>query len=72
MRMVHVASSRRLRGDAAKDGRVDAMGCVGLFYPNFATFIVLGHKSSVAISFPIYRTPRVGGEECIQPSLSHP
>jgi hypothetical protein len=40
--------------------------------PNFATFIVLGHKSSVAISFPIYRTPRVGGEECIQSSLSHP
>jgi hypothetical protein len=30
----YVASSRRSHGDEAKDGRVDAMGCIGLFYPN--------------------------------------
>ena len=32
-RMVHVASSRRLRRVEAEDGRADATGCVGLFYP---------------------------------------
>jgi hypothetical protein len=30
-RMVHVASSRRSRGDEAQDGRVDVLGCIGLF-----------------------------------------
>jgi hypothetical protein len=53
------------RGDEAEDGRVDAMGCIGLFYPNFAIFVILGHKSSLVISFPINRTPRVGGEASI-------
>jgi hypothetical protein len=52
-------------GDEAKDGRVDAMGCIGLFYLNFAIFIVLGHKSSLANNFPIIRTPRAGGEVSI-------
>jgi hypothetical protein len=70
--MVHVALSRRSREDEAKDGRVDAMGCIGLFYPNFAIFVVLGHKSSLVISFPINRTPRTGGEVSIQPSSFHP
>ncbi len=70
--MVHVTSSQRSRGDKAKDGRVDAMGCIGLFYPNFIVFIVLDHKDSLVISFLINRTPRVGGEASIQPSLSHP
>jgi hypothetical protein len=60
-RVGHVASSRRSRGDEAEDRWVDAMGCIGLFYPNFAIFIVLGHKGSLVISFPINRTPRVGG-----------
>jgi hypothetical protein len=56
--MVHVASSRRSRGDEAEVGRVDATSCIGLFYPNFAVFIVLGHKSSLVICFPIIRTPK--------------
>jgi hypothetical protein len=42
--MVHVASSRRWREVEAEDGRVDAMGCIKLFYPNFVIFIVLGSK----------------------------
>jgi hypothetical protein len=32
--------------DEAEDGRVNAMGCIRFFYPNFAVFVVLGHKSS--------------------------
>jgi hypothetical protein len=36
--MVHVATSRRSRGDEAGDGRVDAIGCIGLLYPNFVIF----------------------------------
>jgi hypothetical protein len=70
--MMHVTSSQGLRGDEAEDGRVDAMGCIRLFYPNFTVFIVLGHKGSLIISFPINRTPRVGGEVRIPPCLSHP
>jgi hypothetical protein len=42
--MVHVASSRRSRGDEAENGWVDAMGCAGPFYPNFIIFIVLGPR----------------------------
>jgi hypothetical protein len=61
VQMVHVASSRRSREDEAEDERVDVTGCIGLFYPNFAIFIVLGHKDSLVISFSINRIPRVGG-----------
>jgi hypothetical protein len=43
-RMVHMASSRRSHGVEAKDGRVDAMGCIRLFYPNFAAFTELGSR----------------------------
>jgi hypothetical protein len=70
--MVHVASSWRSRGDEAEDGWVDAMGCIGLFYLNFVVFIILGHKGSLVINFPINRTPRVSREASIQPSLFHP
>jgi hypothetical protein len=42
--MVHVGSSRRLRRVEAEDRRVDAMGYIGLFYPNFVVFIVLGPR----------------------------
>jgi hypothetical protein len=42
--MVHVVSSRRSRGDEAEDRWVDVMRCIGVFYPNFAVFIVLGPK----------------------------
>jgi hypothetical protein len=69
--MVHVASLQKSRGDEAEDGRVDATGCIRLFYPNFVIFIVLGHKGSLVISFTINRTPRPGEEASIQPSLSH-
>jgi hypothetical protein len=48
------------------------MSYIGLFYPNFAIFVVLGRKGSLVFSFPINRTPRVGGEANIKPSLSHP
>jgi hypothetical protein len=42
--MVHVASSQRSRGVEAEDGRVDAMGCIRLFYPNFTFFYKLGRR----------------------------
>jgi hypothetical protein len=67
--MVHVTSSSRSCGDEAKDGWVDAMGCIGLFYPNFAIFVLLGHKGSLVISFPIKRPLRVDGED---QAFSHP
>jgi hypothetical protein len=54
--MVHVASSQRSCGDEAKDRWVDATGCIRLFYPKFAIFVVLGHQGSLVISFPINRT----------------
>jgi hypothetical protein len=59
--MVHMASSQRSRGDEAEGGRVDATGCIGLFYANFAVFVVLGHKDILVSSFPINSSPRVGG-----------
>jgi hypothetical protein len=43
-RVVHVASLWRSCEDEVKDGRVDATGCIGLFYPNFIIFVVLGPK----------------------------
>jgi hypothetical protein len=43
--MVHVASSRKSCGVEAEDRQVDAMGCIGLFYPKFIVFVVLGSKS---------------------------
>jgi hypothetical protein len=64
--MVHVASSQKSCGDEVEDRRVDAMGCIRVFYPNFAIFIVLGHKGSLVISFPIIRTPSAGGEVSTQ------
>jgi hypothetical protein len=60
--MVLVASSWRSHGDETEDGLVDATGHIGLFYPNFAVFVVLGHKGSLVINFPINSTPRAGGE----------
>jgi hypothetical protein len=53
VRMVDMASSWWSRGDEAEDRRVDATGSIRLFYPNFAVFIVLGHKGSLVISFSI-------------------
>jgi hypothetical protein len=42
--MVHMASSRRLHRVEGEDGRVDTMGCVGPFYPNFVILYVLGPR----------------------------
>jgi hypothetical protein len=41
---VHVASLRRSCGVEAKDGWINVMGYIRLFYPNFAIFIVLGPR----------------------------
>jgi hypothetical protein len=70
--MVHIALLWRSRGDEAEDGRVDVTGCIRLFYPNFAVFIIFGHKGTLVISFPIKMTPRVGGEDqaFIHPSVT--
>jgi hypothetical protein len=70
--MVHVVSSWRSHGDEAEDGRVDATGCIRLFYPNFVIFIVLGYKDILVISFAINKTPRTSGWVSTQSSLSHP
>jgi hypothetical protein len=43
-RMVHMASSRRLRQSHVEDERVDVTGCVGPCYPCFVVFFVLGRK----------------------------
>jgi hypothetical protein len=39
--VVHVAPSLRLRRVEAEDGWIDAMGCVGPYYPYFIIFYVL-------------------------------
>jgi hypothetical protein len=39
-----MASPRRSHEDEAKDGRVDATGCIGPLYPYFAIFVVLGPR----------------------------
>jgi hypothetical protein len=39
--MVHVTSSRMSHEDEVEDGRVDATGCIAVFYPYFVIFIVL-------------------------------
>jgi hypothetical protein len=70
--MVHVASSRMLHGNEAEDRRVDAMGCIRLFYPNFAIFLIFGHKGNLVIRCATNRTPGVVGEASIQPSLFQP
>jgi hypothetical protein len=44
-----MAPSRRLCQRQVEDGRVDAMGCVGLCYPIFAIFNVLGPRGIVVI-----------------------
>jgi hypothetical protein len=70
--MVHVPSLRRSCGYKDEDGWVDMTGCIGLFYPNFAIFNILGRKGSLVISFLINSTPRASGVVSIQPFLSHP
>jgi hypothetical protein len=43
-RVVHVASLWRSHEDEAEDGWVDVTGYIGLFYPYFAIFVVLGSR----------------------------
>jgi hypothetical protein len=69
--MMHVVSSRRSRGVEAEDGWINAMDYIRLFYSNFTIFIVLCHKGSLVISFPINRISMAGGEVSTQSSLSH-
>jgi hypothetical protein len=47
--MVHVAPLRRLRWRQDEDGRVDATGCVGPYYPTFVIFNVLVPRGIVVI-----------------------
>jgi hypothetical protein len=42
--MVHVTSPQRLHLVVAEDRRVDAMGRIRPFYPNFTVFYVLGTR----------------------------
>jgi hypothetical protein len=46
---VHVAPSQRLRRRQAEDGRADATGCVGHYYPCFVIFFLLGSRGVVVI-----------------------
>jgi hypothetical protein len=48
-REVHAAPSGRLRWSQVEDERVDAMGCVGLCYPCYVVFILLGPRGNVII-----------------------
>jgi hypothetical protein len=47
MRMVHVASSQRLRRDQVKDRRVNATDYIRPYYPCFVIFIVLVPRGSL-------------------------
>jgi hypothetical protein len=41
-RVMHIAPSWRSCENQVKDGWVNAMGCIGPYYPYFVVFIVLG------------------------------
>jgi hypothetical protein len=49
--MVHVTSSCRLRRIKAEDERIDAMGRIGPFYPNFVVFYVLVLRGIIVVVF---------------------
>jgi hypothetical protein len=55
MRIVHIASSQRLCRVKAKDGQIDAIGCIRLFYLNFAIFIMTKRHFNF-LTEPINRT----------------
>jgi hypothetical protein len=48
-RVMHVVISWRLHQSQVEDGRVDATGCIGSFYPTFTVFIVLCPRGSLVI-----------------------
>jgi hypothetical protein len=74
--VVHIVSSQRSCGSEEKYGRFNGVGCgaveVGPNYPSLDVSFLLAHMGIVVFSFPTNRTPRVGGESSVQPSLSHP
>jgi hypothetical protein len=39
--VVHVTLSRRSGEDEVEDERIDATGCIRVFYPYFAVFVIL-------------------------------
>jgi hypothetical protein len=45
--VVHVTPSWRLRRDQVEDRRVDVTGCIGLCYPYFTVFYVLGPRGII-------------------------
>jgi hypothetical protein len=47
--MEHVTSSWSLCGVQAEDGRVNATGCIRLFYPNFVIFIILDPRGILVV-----------------------
>jgi hypothetical protein len=47
LQVVHVPSSWQLRQEDAEDGRVDATGCVGPFFPKIIVFSILGSSDIV-------------------------
>jgi hypothetical protein len=51
VRVVHVAPSQRLRKDQVEDGRVDTMGYVGPFNPNFVVFYVLCYRGNLVFYY---------------------
>jgi uncharacterized membrane protein YfbV (UPF0208 family) len=53
-----VASSQRLHQVEVEDEWVDVTGFVRPFYPNFAIFLLLGHKGSLIISFSYKEGPK--------------
>jgi hypothetical protein len=47
--VVHLVSSWKLRRGQIEDGQVNAMGCIGPFYPKIIISIVLGPMGIVVI-----------------------
>jgi hypothetical protein len=52
-RMLHVALLHRSCGVEAEDERVDATGCIVLFYPNFTVFVVLDIRDILVFSLSL-------------------
>jgi hypothetical protein len=71
-----VASSWRSHGCEAKDDLFNGVECstveVGPNYHSLDIIFHLAHMDILVFSFPINRTPGVGGEASVQPFLSHP
>jgi hypothetical protein len=71
-----MVSSWRSRENEAKDDWFDGVGCgavkVRPNYPSLDIIFLLAYRGILVFYFTINRTPRVGGDTSIQPSLSHP